>query len=124
MSLGSFRSFGYSLTQGVKNIGRNKLFSFASIATMSACVFLFGVLYFVFANVQYMILEAESNVGLTVFFDESLNEERIKEIGDEIKAVEGVTEVQYLDAARTWEQYKSKYLNKELASSFGNDNPL
>ncbi len=101
--MGSFRSVTYSFTQGIKNIGRNKLFSFASIATMSACVFLFGVLYFVFANVQNMILEAESNVGVTVFFDENLDNARITAIGDEIKAVEGVSYVQYLDAAKTWE---------------------
>ncbi|MEG0792598.1 MAG: ABC transporter permease, partial [Lachnospiraceae bacterium] len=28
---------GYTIKQGVKNIGRNKMFSLASIATMSAC---------------------------------------------------------------------------------------
>ena len=33
---------GYTMKQGVKNIGRNKLFSLASVATMAACIFLFG----------------------------------------------------------------------------------
>lgn len=39
-------TFGYSMKQGVKNIGRNKMFSIASIATMSACIFLFGLFLF------------------------------------------------------------------------------
>ena len=30
---------GYSVKQGVKNIGRNKMFSLASVATMAACIF-------------------------------------------------------------------------------------
>ena len=34
-------TIGYVGKQGVKNIGRNKMFSAASIATMSACIFLF-----------------------------------------------------------------------------------
>ena len=32
-------TLGYVGKQGVKNIGRNKMFSIASIATMSACIF-------------------------------------------------------------------------------------
>ena len=34
---------GYSAKQGVKNIGRNKMFSLASVATMAACIFVFGL---------------------------------------------------------------------------------
>lgn len=34
---------GYSVKQGVKNIGRNKMFSLASVATMAACIFVFGL---------------------------------------------------------------------------------
>ena len=35
-------TFFYTLKQGVINIFRNKLFSLASIATISACLFLCG----------------------------------------------------------------------------------
>ena len=38
-------TFGYSMKQGVKNIRRNKMFSIASVATMAACIFLFGLFY-------------------------------------------------------------------------------
>ena len=36
-------SIGYCVRQGFKNIWKNKMFSLASIATMSACIFLFGI---------------------------------------------------------------------------------
>ena len=39
-----FSTFIYSIRQGFKNIGRNKMFSLASIATMAALIFLFGLL--------------------------------------------------------------------------------
>ena len=35
-------TLGYSCGQGIKNIKRNKLFSLASIGTITACVFLIG----------------------------------------------------------------------------------
>jgi len=124
MVLFSFRALGYSFTQGVKSIQRNKLFSMATIATMSACIFLFGILYFVLANVRFVLYEAESNVGITVFFDEDITEEEIKEIGEKISDIQGVSHYEYLNADETWERYKREYLNEELAATFSDDNPL
>ncbi|MDF2589030.1 MAG: cell division protein FtsX [Anaerocolumna sp.] len=100
------------------------MFSLASIGTISACLFLFGIFYFIVVNFQYMIKTAETQVGVTVFFAEGISEDRIKEIGDEIKVRAEVSSVEYISAEDTWENYKEKYLSPELAETFGNDNPL
>ena len=73
-------SIGYCLKQGMKNIWRNKMFSLASIATMSACIFLFGIFFCVVENFQYMVREAEKSVAVTVFFDEGLSDEEIDDL--------------------------------------------
>ncbi len=117
-------TFFYSLKQGVKNIRRNHMFSLASIGTIAACLFLFGIFYFVVANFQYMIKTAETSVGVTVFFDTGISEEKIKEIGEEIKSRTEVSSVKFVSAEETWKNYKKKYLNPELAETFGDDNPL
>lgn len=124
MTLGSFGAFGYSFSQGIKNIRRNKLFSVASVATMGACIFLFGILYFVLVNVQYMMENAESNVGVSVFFKENITNDEIVAIGDKIMAIDGVSSITYMSPEETWEYYKETYLNEELAATFGSDNPL
>ena len=49
-----FSTLGYSIKQGVKNIWRNKMFSLASIATMGACIFLFGIFFAVVINFNYI----------------------------------------------------------------------
>ena len=59
------------------NICRNIWFSLASAAIISACIFLFCVFYSIITNVQYMVVTAESTMGITVFFDESLPEDEI-----------------------------------------------
>ena len=46
-------TFFYTIRQGIVNIFRNKWFSLASVATISACLFLFGLLYAVLANLQH-----------------------------------------------------------------------
>lgn len=118
------RTLFYSLGQGIKNLGRNRMFSLASIGTMTACLFLFGIFYFLLVNLQQVLVEAESNVGITVFFDDGAGDDKIEAIGQEILRNEMVDRVEYLSAAEAWENYKEEFLTDELAESFGTDNPL
>ncbi|WMJ90312.1 permease-like cell division protein FtsX [Anaerocolumna sp. MB42-C2] len=119
-----FSTFFYSLKQGIKNIRRNHMFSLASIGTITACLFLFGIFYFVVANFQYMIKTAETSVGVTVFFDAGISQEQIDKIGEEIKTRAEVASIKYISADETWRNYKKKFLKPELAETFGDDNPL
>lgn len=43
----------YILKQGFKNIWRNIRFSLASIATMAACIFLFGIFLSLVMNFRF-----------------------------------------------------------------------
>lgn len=119
-------AFNYSVKQGVKNIYRNRLFSLASIGTITACLFLFGIFYFILANFQHIIKDAESSVGITVFFDEGITEEQVNAIGEEIRQRDEVKEVAYTSAEEAWDTFKNKYYKsyEELLESFGSDNPL
>ena len=74
-------TIGYVGKQGVKSIWRNKMFSLASIATMSACIFLFGLFFSILVNFQYIIRSAEEGVAITVFFDEKLQMNRFRRLG-------------------------------------------
>ena len=76
----------YSLGQGFKNIRRNKLFSLASIGTITACIFLMGLFYAVLANFQHMVDEAGETVCVTVFFKEGIGQQEIETIGNQIKS--------------------------------------
>lgn len=118
--------FAYSLRQGLKNIYRNGLFSLASIGTIAACLFLFGIFYSVLMNVNNMIQTAETSVGVTVFFQSGITDERIQEIGTLIDARPEVDHKEFISADQAWETFKQQmFEGKEaLANSFGTDNPL
>ena len=119
-------TFWYCLKQGIINICRNILFSLASIATISACIFLFCLFFALIANVQNVAKTAETTVGITVFFDEDMPEEQILAAGDVIQGWEEVREAQYISAAQAWENFKTDYFEgmEELAEGFADDNPL
>ena len=119
-------TFWYCLKQGIINICRNILFSLASIATISACIFLFCLFFALIANVQNVAKTAETTVGITVFFDEDMPEDQILAAGDVIRGWEEVREAQYISAAQAWENFKTEYFEgmEELAEGFADDNPL
>ncbi len=96
----------------------------ASIATVMACLTLIGTFYFVYLNVENALLKAESSVGMTVFFNEGVEEDRIKEIKSKLEKVEEISEVRYISADEAWEKYKKENMTEEMAASFGDDNPL
>ena len=119
-------TFGYVGKQGVKNIWRNKMFSLASIATMSACIFLFGLFFSIIVNFQHIIKTAEEGVAITVFFEEDATDSEKKAIGKALEARKDVAEVKYISAEEAWEEFQKQYFadNPELAEGFKNDNPL
>ena len=121
-----FSTIGYCIKQGFKNIWRNKLFSLASMATMSACIFMFGIFFCIVQNFQYFVKSAEEGVAITVLFDEGTTEDQIMESGKDLTKREGVSEVVYVSADEAWKSYQKTYFqgDESMADAFVNDNPL
>lgn len=119
-------TFFYTIKQGLVNIWKNKMFSLASIATMTACIFLFGLFYAIVTNFQATVKDVEAGVAVTVFFDKDISDQRIEEIGELIGERVEVSHYEFISADEAWENYKEIYFdgNEEAAASFAGDNPL
>ena len=119
-------TFFYSVKQGFKNIARNKMFSLASMATMAACIFMFGIFYIIITNFNAEVQKIEEGVSVTVFFDKGLPESDILSIGEEIGKRGEVSRIEYVSAEDAWNDYKEIYFEgkEELAAGFAGDNPL
>ena len=105
------------------------MFSAASIATMTACIFLFGLFFSLLINFRYIVKNAEEGVAVTVLFDDGVDQATINSIGEQIKAYKGVTKVEYVSAEEAWDEWSKQYfgdteLESEMAEEFKNDNPL
>jgi len=116
------RTLFYILKQGITNIIRNKWFSLASVATIGACLFLFGIFFCVVYNLENIVRSAEEGVSITVFFDEGISEDQIKSIGELIDKRPEVSKKVYISADEAWESFKDEYLG-EYADGF-TENPL
>lgn len=118
--------FIYSVRQGLKSMRKNRMFTLASISTIAACLFLFGLFYFIVSNFEYMIQEVETSVGVTVFFDEGISDEQIETIGEAIRYRDEVDHMEFISAEEAWKKFVEENFsdNPELIDSFGSDNPL
>ncbi|WP_022766510.1 permease-like cell division protein FtsX [Butyrivibrio sp. XPD2006] len=115
-------SFFYTIGQGFKNLGRNKWYTLASIATITACLFLFGLFYAIITNFQNVVKTAEEGVSVTVFFNEGTTEDEILAVKSDLEKRAEVREIQYVSADEAWEGFKEEYLG-EYADGF-TENPL
>ncbi|MCR5609227.1 MAG: permease-like cell division protein FtsX [Lachnospiraceae bacterium] len=117
----------YSVKQGVKSLKRNKAFSLASVGTIVACLFLFGIFYFVMTNVSYMVKKTESTLSVTVFFTEDATQEMKDNIKEKALLRKEVTKVEYTSSDEAWNSVKEEFFSEdkeEVEKVFGDDNPL
>ena len=119
-------TIAYELKQGFKNIARNWMFSLASIVTMAACIFIFGIFYSIVTNVNHIIKGVEEDVPITVLFDENVGDAVIQDVGRRIEGRPEVLEVKYVSAEEAWEGFRDQYFgdSKVAAEGFQDDNPL
>ena len=125
----------YTIKQGFANIFRNKWYSLASIATISACLFLFGLFYAILANFQNILKTAEEGVSVTVFFHSEGDgceshaegqlptDQRIEEIGQLIANRVEVSDVKFQSDDEVWATFGPDYFGEDYAVGFP-ENPL
>ena len=116
------RTFFYTIGQGIKSLFRNGWYSIASVATITACLFLFGMFYTIIVNFQHMVHSAEEGVSVTVFFKEGTSEDEIQVLKAEVEKRPEVSKVVFQTADEAWDSFKKQYLG-DYAGGFP-DNPL
>lgn len=120
-------NFFYCIKQGFKNIHRNRTFSLASIATISCCLFLFGVFFCILFNFRDIVSNAETSVGVSVFFQEGVNEDQIMEFKQVVEIRDEVESVTYISADEAWDEFSKVYFDdgdKGVLENLDMDNPL
>ncbi len=115
----------YTVEQGLRNIAKNKMFSIASVATMIACIFLFGVFYALIANANELMQNVEESLPIVVYFEEDITAKERENIKQNLMQREDVLEVKYIDADTAWEEFKSVYFGEDSEALTGfEENPL
>ena len=103
-------------------MGKNKGYTCASIATIYACLFMFGLFFSVLFNIRSIMNTAEQGVSVTVFFQEGTTEDEILQLKVAVEERPEVSRVEYVSADQAWESFSQDYL-QGYADGF-TENPL
>ena len=89
------RTWKYYINQGLRGIFKNGLMSFASITIVSACIFVVILSLCIITNVDYMLTQIESDIGVTLFLGEKPTQEDVDGLIGQLKNMPEVREVKF-----------------------------
>ncbi len=111
MMMKKINTFFYTMWQGILNIFRNKWYSLASVATISACLFLLGLFFAIVANVQHIVRSVQEDICISVFFVEGTPLERKEEIQQTLNDRREVLRTEYRTADEEWAWFSESSLH-------------
>ena len=113
----------YTLKEGIKGLFRNKWYTLASIATISACLFLLGIFVAIMMNFQHIVENVQKGVAVTTFFVEGTTEEDILTMQKQLEGRDEVDRVVYVSAEQAWADFVEDMNMGEYMDGFP-ENPL
>ena len=90
-----YNILGYLISEGFKNVFKNKKSTISCLIIMCATMLIFGIFFLIGENVKHTMEEIESEQAFEVFIKDDATEAEIAKLGEEIKAVNGVNTIQY-----------------------------
>lgn len=121
-----FDSLKYSVKEALKSIKRNRTLSIASIATVTATLFILGVITLGVANVDKAVTQLGSMVEVRIYLKDDISESNKNAIESKIKSVEGINTVTFQSKEDALKDVQ-KQLDDEsgqLSSGFEDRNPF
>ena len=118
-------TFGFLTGRGLRNLGTHWAMTIACVASLAVCMTLNTLASLVEVNVDSMIGYLGRQNETVVFLDPSCDDATAAEVGEQISAIQGVTNVSYMskqDVLETYESYMEEYA--ALWDEFENDNPF
>lgn len=117
------RTWKYYISQGFRGVFKNGLMSAASIIIVSACVFTVILSLSIMVNVDYVLNQIESNVGVTVFLGNKPTDAQVKVLQKKIEEMPNVTKVTYISQQCALEKAK-KMWDTDTLDGLKEDNPF
>jgi len=105
----------YLTKMGIRNVFTNGTMSLSSISVLTACLLLIGVSFILVQNIRQLASGIENQNVVVVFVKDGLDKASTDKIGEDLRAIENVTNVEFVS--------KEQGFNEQL-SDFGVDRNL
>ena len=118
-----YNRFGYLIGEGIGNVFKNKKSTGASLMIMCATMIIFGIFLILTQNINHFVAEIESAQGIQVFINNDATQEQMDEVGEKLRALDGVSTVEFVSKEDALNQMKEKFGDKQdLLSGYEENN--
>ena len=115
----------YLAKQGVENIWKNRMMSFASFCVLLVSLLLVGVATLFYMNISSMMGGIENKNEIIVYLDENTTQEEVSVLKGQLSQIDNIAEVNFYSKEESFEDLKNSMDGYEmLFDSLGDDNPL
>lgn len=117
-----YNIFGYLIGEGFSNTFKNKKSTGASLMIMCATMIIFGIFLMLSENINHFVDDIKSEQGFQVFLKTDATDKEIQEVGDKIRALDGVSTVEFKDKEYAYNFMKEKFGDSsDLLEGYGYD---
>lgn len=119
------RTWAYFIREAVLSLIRNAWMTVASIGTVTVALLILGTFMILAVNLDHMAATVESQVEITAYLDDGLQDKEITDIGKKISAIAGIDQVKYVSKGEALKRLGDRLGDqKSLLEGYENDNPL
>ena len=112
-----YNVINYFLTEGFRNVFKNKKSTFSCLGVMCATMLIFGLFFTIGQNINNWIKDLEAEQGMQVFMEYEATEEEISKLNDELNKIEGVNSVTFVSKEEAYNTMKERLGKNEIAIS-------
>lgn len=96
------RNIRYLTSEGIKNIGINRLMSVASIAVLMSCLVMIGAAVLIYLNVDTLLQNIEDQNIIMVFVDVGADEDTVKNVESQIEKMDNIQSCEFVSKAEAY----------------------
>lgn len=117
-----FSVIGYLISEGIKNVLKNKKSTFSCLGVMCATMLMFGIFFAIAQNINHIVETVENAQGMQAFVNVDATEEEIQQVESKIRAIEvngesAINKIERVSKQQGFEKMQEKF--KEYPEAMG-----
>ena len=110
-----YNVIGYFLSEGFRNVFKNKKSTFSCLGVMCATMLIFGLFFTIGKNINNAVQGLEKEQGMQVFMEYEATDDQIKKLNEDLNKIEGINNVQIQTKEDAYNTMKERLGKNEKA---------
>ena len=103
-----YNVIGYFLSEGFRNVFKNKKSTFSCLGVMCATMLMFGLFFVIGQNINNAIKDLEKEQGMQVFMYPEATDEQIAKLKEDLGKIEGINTIEFVSKEEGYNTMKKR----------------